>query len=1236
MNTVLDDSRKLCLPDSSNIRIPRLMNLIFEVQDLKVASPATVSRCGMVYVEPHHVGLRPIIESWALKYKEKLTKELAEELQKRKDTYTEYINHTDTIKNFLLEHIESYKDIIREKFKEKIPSVDINLVQSCLKFISCFFQPSVIKPEAKPETFIKYYLAFSIIWSLGANISDEYRKAFSTIFKKELESSLGVKFAKDAGGKSFTSVYDYAVKPDSPTAEFELFFDDSMQRELNEIPEDTPYFEILVKTGDTEKYSRLMKILSDEGYCSLFMGETGVGKSVIVMNYLKNINKEKFICKSSNFSAKTISKNVFDVLKTTIFKNGNFVPPAGKRFIYFVDDINLPQLDTFGNCPVLEFCRQLIDNKMLYDEKKMPRTIKDTLFISACAPPSGGRNPVTPRLFRHFNMIWMTDLSKDSMELIFSNILRNYLRKTKLEKETDPIINVALTIYMKIREKLLPTPSKSHYTFNLRDMSKVIQGMKKPNTKDLTEKKILAFLWAHETCRQFRDRLVTKEDIDWFDTEINTLYEGPLQMEKKSLVPLNSLVFTFVKDNAYKYEPSYEILLKKVNDDLQKFNQNPKNTKMDLVFFTDAINHYTRISRILSLERGNALLIGLGGSGRQSLTKLVVSGLNQDFFALQIKKEYGPVEFGKDLIEILKTSGTKGSASSFLFSDTQILKESFMEDINNILNNGEVPNLLKEDDLAFIQNVLKDKARDKGFPDTKDGIYQYFVSCVKDNLHIILSFSPVGSGLRNRCIQFPSIINCCTIDWFNVWPDEALKSVGENYLKKIGETVRGQQLNTVKPLPKYLITQLSKVFVEIQKKAIDLSTKFASELRRNYYITPTSYLGFLKLFNTIYNEKIKIIPEKIKNYKLGIGKLKEANEIVNKLKEELIILDPQLKQKQKEVSDMIGILEEKKKVVNAEKDKIEDEAKVIEKQKGEIEVMKEQCDRELAKAKPALEAAQVALNSLEEKDLTQLRSYPKPVQAIVQLAKNICYVFECKNLEYNDFKGLLSDVKQFKAKCLDTDTMIKKLNNTQKLLTLGKYYGEIANLDFSKISGAAMGLKTYVGALLGYVKTYKEVKPKMDLQEKATKELKEVLDKLQAKRDALKEKQDELADLTKQYNSNVREAKRLEENIHTIQVKMVRAGKLVDGLKDEGVRWADNIVILGKDEKNLLSNVIISSAIVGYFGPFTVEYRKEFLDSLTEVIIRNGFHYSCKEEEKKEEEENKPIEDPEINITDLD
>lgn len=161
-------------------------------------------------------------------------------------------------------------------------------------------------------------------------------------------------------------------------------------------------------------------------------------------------------------------------------KRRNEMGPIGnKKMVMFVDDINMPALEKFGAQPPNELLRQIIDQGGFYDLKKfMFMEVSDCVFMAACAPPGGGRNGVTPRLFRHFNMVWTPDLSIRSMETIFTAILKGFLSFTKgLEKFAPSIVKSSVDIYSKIRTELLPTPTKSHYTFNLRDLSKVFQGI---------------------------------------------------------------------------------------------------------------------------------------------------------------------------------------------------------------------------------------------------------------------------------------------------------------------------------------------------------------------------------------------------------------------------------------------------------------------------------------------------------------------------------------------------------------------------------------------------------------------------------------------------------------------------------------------------------------------------------------------------------------------------------------
>ena len=112
----------------------------------------------------------------------------------------------------------------------------------------------------------------------------------------------------------------------------------------------------------------------------------------------------------------------------------------------------------------------------------------------------------------------------------------------------------------------------------------------------------------------------------------------------------------------------------------------------------------------------------------------------------------------------------------FLFTK-QIVDETMLEDLNNVLNTGELSNLFASDETDKIVSDMIPVCKAISMPETRENCLAYFVSRVRDKLHIVLCMSPVGDSLRIRCRQFPSLINCTSIDWFHGWPEAALVSV---------------------------------------------------------------------------------------------------------------------------------------------------------------------------------------------------------------------------------------------------------------------------------------------------------------------------------------------------------------------------------------------------------------------------------------------------------------------------
>mmetsp|Transcript_44077 Transcript_44077/g.42705 ORF Transcript_44077/g.42705 Transcript_44077/m.42705 type:complete len:212 (+) Transcript_44077:1561-2196(+) len=206
------------------------------------------------------------------------------------------------------------------------------------------------------------------------------------------------------------------------------------------------------------------------------------------------------------------------------------------KAVIFVDDLNMPKKEFYGAQPPIEILRQFQDQGGWYERKdnKHPfRFLDDTMVIAAMGPPGGGKTFITPRLLRHFNVVAFANFDENTMNNIFRTILKWYFRVNSFTQDVQnmeqKIVGATLKIYTKIQEDLKPTPMKSHYTFNLRDFSKVICGICMAGRNQIPNSDVCIRLWAHETIRVFGDRLINDEDRMWMLLNIKDACRAPFQ-----------------------------------------------------------------------------------------------------------------------------------------------------------------------------------------------------------------------------------------------------------------------------------------------------------------------------------------------------------------------------------------------------------------------------------------------------------------------------------------------------------------------------------------------------------------------------------------------------------------------------------------------------------------------------------------------------------------------------------
>ena len=525
MNTVLDDNMTLCLANGQRIKLKAEMKCLFEVMDLAVASPATVSRIGVVYMTPSDLGWMPYVQSWVKR------------------------SLPDKCPDFVASHIITLFEraftkglaFQRKKGSEPVGTVDIQLVVSLCTLFESFFKPSkgglrLDGPAMDLRAIVEKLFFFSYVWSVGASCSYTFWEDFN-YHTRELFDDVCPSLGLPGGG----SVFDYFV---------DIKEMDSKFKEWSEIVpsflyDDTvPYFSLMVPTTDTCRFSFVMKTLISVDKPCFITGVTGTGKTVTVQNLLNKLQPPVhdgglgvlpiFI----NFSAQTLSLVTQMTIESKLEKKRKNLlgAPAGRKVVVFVDDVNMPLVEEYGAQAPIELLRQFLDHKGFYDRDKLFwKDINDVLMFAGAAPPGGGRAAVTPRFVRHFNVLCIPPASQSALNIIFTNILSGFLSKfdPTLQRMCPGVVMATIEIYSKISEELLPTPAKFHYSFNLRDISKVFQGILMIRPRKCSTLETFARLWVHECSRIFCDRLINEEDQQWFNKVILDLCARHLKLHIK-------------------------------------------------------------------------------------------------------------------------------------------------------------------------------------------------------------------------------------------------------------------------------------------------------------------------------------------------------------------------------------------------------------------------------------------------------------------------------------------------------------------------------------------------------------------------------------------------------------------------------------------------------------------------------------------------------------------------------
>uniref|UniRef100_A0A6I8PBB0 Dynein axonemal heavy chain 17 n=1 Tax=Ornithorhynchus anatinus TaxID=9258 RepID=A0A6I8PBB0_ORNAN len=1143
LNTVMDDNKVLTLASNERVPLKASMRLLFEISHLRTATPATVSRAGILYLNPTDLGWSPPVSSWI----------------DRRTVQSERANLTILFDKYL----PTCLDTLRTRFKKIIPV-----------------------PEQSTELY-ELYFVFAAVWAFGgATFQDQlvdHRAEFSKWWVSEFKT---VKFPSQG------TVFDFYVDPE--TKKFEPW---SRLVPKFEFDPDTPLQACLVHTSETVRVCYLMGQLLARGRPVMLVGGAGTGKSVLVGAKLSSLDADEFMVKNVPFNYYTTSAMLQAVLEKPLDKKAgrNYGPPGTKKLIYFIDDLNMPEVDAYGTVQPHTLLRQHLDYGHWYDRSKLTlREISNVQFVS-CMNPTAGSFTINPRLQRHFSVFALSFPGADALAAIYSSILTQHLLlgafPPAVLQSAPQLTSVALALHHRVAATFLPTAVKFHYVFNLRDFSRVFQGILFSTVDCVTSPQDLVRLYLHESNRVYRDKMVEEEDICLFDKiqveAVKKFYDG---VDETLAQARNLNVFCHFADGTgepkYMPVPTWERLTQTLTEALQSHNE--VNAAMDLVLFEDALCHVCRINRILESPRGHALLVGVGGSGKQSLSRLAAFISSLEVFQITLRRGYGIPDLKADLSSQCLKAGVKNTGVMFLMTDTQVADERFLVLVNDLLATGEIPDLFSDEEVENIIVGVRTEARNHGLGESREACWEFFIDRIRRQLKVVLCFSPVGTQLRVCGRRFPAIVNCTAIDWFHEWPRAALESVSLRFLRD----TEGIEASAKESISKFM------AFVHTSVNA--MSQSYRSGERRYNYTTPKSFLEQIRLYRNLLRKNGRELTSKMERLENGLQKLHSTSAQVSDLKAKLAAQEVELRQKNEDADKLIQVVGVETEKVSREKAVADGEEQKVALIAREVRQKQVDCEEDLARAEPALAAAQAALHTLNKNNLTELKSFGTPPLVVSNVTAAVMVLLAPggkvpRDRSWKAAKVAMARVDGF----LDSLTGFDKENIHENCLRAIQPYlrDPEFNPDFVRSkSSAAAGLCSWVVNIVRFHEVFCDVEPKRQALSRANLDLAAAQEKLDAIKGRVALLNENLAKLTAKFEMATAEKVRCQQEAEATACTIALANRLVGGLASENVRWAEAVEGFRRQERTLCGDVLLVTAFVSYLGYFTRKYRQSLLD----------------------------------------
>lgn len=575
-----------------------------------------------------------------------------------------------------------------------------------------------------------------------------------------------------------------------------------------------------------------------------------------------------------------------------------------------------------------------------------------------------------------------------------------------------------------------------------------------------------------------------------------------------------------------------------------------------------------------------------------------MNGLN--VFQIKAHNRYTSEDFDEDLRTVLRRAGCKGEKICFIMDESNVLDAGFLERMNTLLANAEVPGLFEGDEYSGLLTACKEGAqRDGVLLDSPEELYRWFTQQVARNLHVVFTMNPPDQGLASKAATSPALFNRCVLDWFGDWSDQAFYQVASEFTKTLDLDIAQYTVPAKFPvayedlaLPPTHRDAVANAMVAVHQSVYKINTRLMKKQGKKLYATPRHYLDFIAHYVRLFNEKRDMLGDQQRHLNTGLDKLRTTVTQVEELRRTLAVKRNQLESKNAEANAKLqGMVADQREAEQQKAASIQIQA-ALDLQQKEIEERRAIVMNDLAAAEPAVLDAQAAVSNIKKQHLTEVRSMANPPEAVKLAMESVCTLL---GHQIDSWRAVQSIIRRddFIASIVNFDTerqMTKRLRDkmNKEYITRPTYNYE--NVD--RASKACGPLVKWVLAQVGFSEILDRVGPLRDEVQSLEDHAASTEAQASTIFTMIGELEERINQFKEEYAHLISETQAIKGEMEKVQTKVERSVKLLASLESERDRWESGSARFDEQISTLAGNVLLSAAFLAYAGCYDQQFRE--------------------------------------------